>query len=178
MPAKRQNLRMTQPLVDIFNAQLPAYNACLDGLIEQSERNMERRYFEALKFQPIGVGDLSDKELRKRLRTQRLRLGSILKARALELLRQVVPDTLHQGRYSVGLPYAAIIDTLLEEFPEAKVTSACLRWYVARAKGDAHDLGVGDAGFPQYRPRSRDSAYAKWAERRQSLGAGRPVTED
>lgn len=164
---------MTQALVDLFNSQLPAYNACLDGLIERSGRNMDRRYFEGLKFSPVEVGELSDDQLRKRLRSQRLRLGSILKSRALELLREVVPGSLHRERYTIGLPYAEIIDTLVAEFPEAKVTSACLRWYVAQAKAYARDLGIEDASIPQYRPRSKDSAHEKWAARRRAAAARR-----
>lgn len=56
---------------------------------------MDRRYFAGLKFAPLANGELSDDELRKRLRSQRHRLGSILKSRALELLREVVPGALH-----------------------------------------------------------------------------------
>jgi hypothetical protein len=150
---------MTQPLVDLFNSRLDAYNAALDAQIAAAPYSTPRKYLENLKFGALSVGEVGDDELRRRLRMQRKRLGSVLKTRAIELLRYIEPGALHIGRYTVGLPYAEIIERLREEFPEAQVSSACLRWYVSRITDEVRDLGLGSTGFPQYRPRSRDTAY-------------------
>jgi hypothetical protein len=162
---------MTQSLVDLYNSQLDAYNAILDAQIAAATHGVRRRDFAELKFSPLSVGEVSENELRRRLRMQRLRLGSILKARAVELLRRIEPGVLHLGRYTVGLSYARIITMLREEFPESQVSTACLRWYVSQMNAEANDLGTGDAGLPQWRPRSRDSAHDRLREKRRASGA-------
>ncbi|TDW34074.1 hypothetical protein EV128_10481 [Rhizobium azibense] len=144
----RQNRPMTQHLVDLFNSRLEAYNALLDAKIAATSVGADRRAFASKKFEPIVVGEVSEDELRRRLRMQRLRLGSVLKARAVELLRYIEPGELLLGRYT-------------REFPETQVSSACLRWYISRINEEARDLGLAETGLPQYRPRSRDTAYSK-----------------
>lgn len=150
---------MTQSLRDLYNSRLDAYNSLLDAQIATTSKGTQRQQLAALKFAPLKEGEISDGELRRRLRIQRLRLGSVLKVRAVELLRHAEPGVLHLSRYTVGLPYARIIEILKQEFPESEVSSACLRWYVSRINEEARDLGLHDVGLPQYRPRSRDTAY-------------------
>lgn len=150
---------MTQALLDLYNSQLVAYNAALEAKIDAAPNKSERTRLESCKHLPVAAGELSDKELRTRLRVQRQRLGSVLKNRAVELLRHVVPDVLHLERYTVGLSYATIIGILRQEFPETNVSSACLRWYVSRITEFARDLGEPEIDLPQYRPRSRDTSY-------------------
>ncbi len=148
---------MTQALLDLYNSQLVDYNAALDAKIDAAQNKNERTRLGACKHLPAAAGELSGDELRGRLRIQRLRLGSILKDRAVELLRHAVPGVLRHGRYSVGLSYAEIIDILRQEFPECQVTPACLRWYVSRINEHSNDLGTAETGLPQSRPRSRYS---------------------
>lgn len=159
---------MTQSLIDLFNSRLDAYNRLLDERIGAAQDASQRRQIAAMKFSPITVGDISDDELRRRLRRQRLGLGSILKNRAVQLLRHIEPDVLHLDRYTVGLSYARIIEVLRQEFPETQVSSACLRWYVSRINEESRDLGWGGNGLPQYRPRSKDTAYLKGIESRRA----------
>jgi hypothetical protein len=146
---------MTQQLLDLYNSRLEAYNAALDAKIARAAPACVRAAYEAKKLQPVAAGELTDDQLRERICMQRRHLGIVLKDRAVELLRQVVPGVLRHGRFSVGLSYGEILAVLRVEFPEAQVTPACLRWYVSHINGDANDLGEQDTGLPQYRPRSR-----------------------
>jgi hypothetical protein len=66
-----------------------------------------------------------------------------------------VVEANHPNARSVGLPYKEIVEMIIEEFPEAQTTPACLRWYSVKAR-------VGEFGYENYnlvqrRPRSKPS---------------------
>lgn len=53
---------------------------------------------------------------------------------------------------SVGLPYQSIVNTLLAQFPGAKTSLACLRWYCVKVRVNEH--GFTGYTLPQRRPRA------------------------
>jgi len=55
--------------------------------------------------------------------------------------------------HSVGFGYDEIIDRLMEEFPDASTSVACLRWYAVKIRVGEH--GYEDLRLPQRRPRAK-----------------------
>lgn len=58
----------------------------------------------------------------------------------------------HPQARSVGYTYAAIIDKILDEFPKAGTSVACLRWYAVKIRGE--EFGYQGFKLAQRRPRS------------------------
>lgn len=57
--------------------------------------------------------------------------------------------------YTVGLSYKAVLRELLEEFPEAKTTLPCLRWYAVKLRNE--EEGYEGHILPQKRPQERSN---------------------
>lgn len=64
----------------------------------------------------------------------------------------VVPAN-HPNARSVGLPYLTIIERIVEEFPDADTSVACLRWYAVKVR--AEEIGYEGYELPQRRPRAK-----------------------
>ena len=67
---------------------------------------------------------------------------------------QVAKD--HPKARSVGLAYDEIINRIMEEFPDASTSVACLRWYAVKIRVGEH--GYEDLRLPQFRPRAKPKA--------------------
>lgn len=65
-------------------------------------------------------------------------------------------DISHPNARSVGLPYATILEKVLEVFPSAKTSAACLRWYSVKIR--AEEEGFEGYRLPQRRPRANPKA--------------------
>jgi len=87
-----------------------------------------------------------------------------IKRKAVELLCEVVgqvdrktgkptESTDFLDVYTVGHPYKAVLALLLEEFPEAKTTLGCLRWYAVKLRNS--EEGYEGHTLPQKRPSGR-----------------------
>ena len=55
--------------------------------------------------------------------------------------------------YTMGLSYKAVLRELLKEFPEAKTTLPCLRWYAVKLRNE--EEGYEGHTLPQKRPQER-----------------------
>lgn len=55
--------------------------------------------------------------------------------------------------YTVGLSYKAVLRELLEVYPDAKTTLACLRWYAVKLRNE--EEGYEGYTLPQKRPQER-----------------------
>jgi hypothetical protein len=54
---------------------------------------------------------------------------------------------------SVGISYVDIVDLILEDFPLADTSVACLRWYAVKVRGN--EFGYEGYRLAQHRPRSK-----------------------
>jgi hypothetical protein len=61
----------------------------------------------------------------------------------------------HPNARSVGLPYLDIIDLIKDEFPGAKTSAACLRWYAVKAR--VEEFGYEGYRLVSRRPRAKKS---------------------
>lgn len=61
-------------------------------------------------------------------------------------------DASAKNARSVGLPYNSIVDAVLAQFPGAKTSLACLRWYCVKVRVNEH--GFTGYTLPQRRPRA------------------------
>jgi len=61
-----------------------------------------------------------------------------------------------KGARSVGIPYDEIIRRIKDEFPEAKTTAACLRWYAVKVR--VEEFGYEGFRLSQRRPRTKAGA--------------------
>lgn len=153
----------TQDLLRHYHAQLPAYNAKVLEAFAGDQKRIDELLMQ--EFPADYPEDLVIRDnLVERIRRQNHRLGRHIKARSHELLllklRDPVSDELlkKDGRYTLGLEYQKILDTLAVEFPEASTSVACLRWYVVKMKENARDEGSEWPDLPNIRPRSKAKA--------------------
>jgi len=93
-----------------------------------------------------------------------------IRFRALELLceelyfedRNKKPDQSNRvnagsnGARSVGIPYTDIVDMIIEDFPKADTSVACLRWYAVKVRSS--EFGYEGYRLAQRRPRSKKKA--------------------
>lgn len=170
----------TGRLASHYNSQVDAYNA---AILAMDEKKRPETGLQSVAVSvggddyQIGGEPITRKDLLVLIRRQNHRLKRHIKRRALELLYEKVrevdrsevetenaelvrddksdaPLLLKDGKYTVGRTYQDILAVLLDEFPEASTTVACLRWYVVHEREEAVDQGKPWPDLPQVRPRS------------------------
>lgn len=174
-PAKpKPTAATTERLVEHYNSQVEAYNAAILEMPEKKRPETGLQVTFTIDEMGIRTGTgavLTRHELILLIRRQNHRLKRHVKKRALELLYEKVRETdeqtadlelsdkemplvLKDGKYTVGHTYQHILATILDEFPEASTSVACLRWYVVHEREEAIDQGLPWPDLPHFRPRS------------------------
>lgn len=158
--------RHPEPMFD--DDETPDTDESIDAIAEATDDEFER----AMAGEPAPVPDETEAALETLTDDERETLEAddqpkrTIKAASVELLcavshyedRDAKPGTTtveatDPKARSVGFGYDEIIDRLMEEFPDAGTSVACLRWYAVKIRVGEH--GYEDLRLPQRRPRAK-----------------------